>query len=138
MQHCAHPIHGADAVTLLHEIWREGRENIFPRALAERFSPAEKNVLIAQLSAASAPPLADVLNPFLESLGVSHTRFYDVRDHGYYMMKSLFGTRDIDQPKLHQLGVQFEQVDDQRLNALAGVAHRRPRFAYDSGERTDS
>ena len=74
--------------------------------------------MIAQLSAASAPPLADVLNPFLESLGVSHTQFFDVRDHGYYMMKSLFGTRDIDQPKLHQLGVQFEAREPDRVRAV--------------------
>ncbi len=122
----AEPIRGAAAIVLLDEIWEEGRNSIYPRSLAERFDPGAKNALLEQLQDSSEPYLADVLNPFLESLGVSHTRFFDVRHHGYYMMTSLFGTRDIDEPKLNQLGLQFETLEPNRVRAvLDGLpAHR--------------
>ena len=110
----AEPIRGTAAVLLLDEIWAEGRNSIYPRSLAERFDIDTKQVLVEQLQDPSEPPLADVLNPFLESLGVSHTRFFDVRHHNYYMMKSLFGTRDIDEPELNQLGLQFETSEPNR------------------------
>jgi carboxyl-terminal processing protease len=59
-----------------------------------------------------------VVNPFLDSLGVSHTRFFDARHHGYYMMKSLFGTRDLDAPAFSQLGLQFEQSQPDRIRSI--------------------
>jgi carboxyl-terminal processing protease len=112
------PIRGPAAVALLGEIWMEGRDNIYPRALASRFTPETLHRLTTELQGASSPPLADVLNPFLDSLGVSHTHFYDVRHHEYYMLRSLFSTRDMDEPKLDVLGVQLDVRDGNRIRAV--------------------
>ena len=80
------PVSGASAVALLEEIWQRARADIYPRELASRFDARSKEALEASLVADSATTLASVLNPFLRSLGVSHTRFFDVSHQEYYLL----------------------------------------------------
>ena len=109
---------GADALPLLHEIWEFSAANIYPGTLATRFDPAALKRLEAQLSASEANALTDVLNPFLDSLGVSHTRLFDRRHASYYMLRSLFATRDLDEPAVFTIGVQFDYATPGLVRAV--------------------
>lgn len=117
---------GPDAVPLLHEVWAFSADNIYPPELAERFDLAALEQLEDSLHSANSIALADVLNPFLDSLGVSHTRFYDRRHQGYYMLRSLFSTRDLDAPQLYTVGVQLDDID---LGAIRSVMEGSPAAA---------
>ena len=72
----------------------------------------------ARLQSAEGAGVADVLNPFLEDLGVSHTRFYDRRHQGYYMLRSLFSTRSLDSPAFYTTGLQLDDGDPGRVQAV--------------------
>ncbi len=102
--------HGPDAIPLLREMWDFSADNIYPTHLGERFDSSTLKQLEDRLRSADSVALADVLNPFLNSLGVSHTRFYDRRHQTYYMLRSLFSTRDLDSPQLYTIGVQLDVV----------------------------
>lgn len=89
-------------------IWNTAREKIYPEDRQARFSDLARDRLKRQLEGAdSLQQVAGVVNPFLESLGVSHTRLYVEPDPDYYFFKSLFGTRDPDYPRVHHSGGQF-------------------------------
>lgn len=109
---------GPQALPLLHEIWNFSVENIYPATLAERFDLGTLRQLEHKLRSAENAALADVLNPFLESLGVSHTRFYDRRHQSYYMLRSMFSTHDLDEPKLYTIGVQLNDNDPGAVRAV--------------------
>ena len=110
--------HGVKAQPLLREIWIFGADNIYPRELAQRFDEAALRRLEKQLRRNRTVALADVFNPFLDSLGVSHTRLFDRRHQGYYMLRSLFSTRNLDTPKLFTVGVQLNDRDPGRISAV--------------------
>jgi len=110
--------HGPEAIPLFQEVWEFSKETIYPRTLAGRFNLETRDQLEDALRAGDKIPLADVLNPFLESLGVSHTRFYDRRHQAYYMLRSLFSTRDLETPKLYTIGV---QLDDKKSGLIRAV-----------------
>lgn len=112
------PPTGEQAVAVLNEVWEIGRASIYPLELAARFDEDTRAALEVRLTADPTLPLADALNPFLKSLGVSHTRFFDVRHQGYYMLRSLFATRDLDSPKLHVMGVQMDSTQPGRVRAV--------------------
>lgn len=112
------PPAGPAAIEVLQEVWSVGAESIFPRSLATRFDDSTLDQLSTQLRNHPTLPLAEVLNPFLFSLGVSHTQFFDVRHHGYYMLRSLFTTRDLDSPELYVLGLQMEKARPDRVRAV--------------------
>jgi carboxyl-terminal processing protease len=109
---------GPDAVPLLHEVWEFGAANIYPPALAARFDAETLERLESSLRSPAQPALADVLNPFLDSLGVSHTRFYDRRHQAYYMLRSLFSTREPDAPELYTIGVQLNDRSPGEVSAV--------------------
>lgn len=109
---------GVDSQLLLREVWDISADHIYPAALAERFDSATIERLERQLVSDEASALADVLNPFLDDLGVSHTRFFDRRHQTYYMLRSLFATRDIDTPKAYTIGVQLNFHDVGRVRAV--------------------
>lgn len=109
---------GKSAVEVLNDVWEIGETSIFPRELASRFDEESRAALEARLIANPRLPLADVLNPFLKSLGVSHTRFFDVRHQGYYMLRSLFTTRELDSPKLYVMGLQMDPTQSGRVRAV--------------------
>lgn len=114
---------GPNAIPLLEEIWGVAAESIHPADLAERFDQGTLETFKVRLRADDTIPLADVLNPFLESLGVSHTRFYDRRHQTYYFLRSLFSTRDLDSPRLYSIGV---QLDDYSRGLVSAVLEGSP------------
>lgn len=117
---------GSDALPLLREIWDFGARNVYPNTLAERFDPITLKQLEESLISDDKIALADVLNPFLDSLGVSHTRFYDRRHQGYYLLRSLFSTRDIGAPQLYTIGV---QLNDENPGLVQAVLEGSPAAA---------
>ena len=121
---------GADAIPLLNEVWNFSADNIYPTTLADQFDSRTLARLEELLRSSDDAALADVLNPFLESLGVSHTRFYDRRHQSYYMLRSLFATRDLDSPVLNTIGI---QLDDKDLGLVRAVLDGSP--AAEAGVR---
>jgi len=103
------------ATEVLNDVWMAARESIYPPSLRERFDDATRRGISAALERDGAT-LASVLNPFLTSLGVSHTYFYDRSMQGYYLLRSLFTTRDPTQPALYVLGLQIS--DDGVVQAV--------------------
>lgn len=114
---------GPDALPLLEEMWRFGAENIYPTRLAKRFDQKAFNRLEEQLRSGDDAALADVLNPFFDTLGVSHTRFYDRRHQSYYLLRSLFSTHDLDEPKLRTIGV---LLDDRNAGVVRAIMEDSP------------
>src|SRR5690554_5812891 len=103
----ANPVWANDTrLSDLYDIWTLGKESIYPKELSERFSPEIYDELHSQLQDDSALSVADAINPFLDSLGISHTHLYDVHVLGYYMLRSMFTTRDIDEPMVVHTGAQ--------------------------------
>jgi carboxyl-terminal processing protease len=109
---------GPSAIPLLHEVWSFSAERIYPPELSKRFDSRILEELDATLRGSDEVALADVLNPFLTSLGVSHTGFYDRRHQTYYMLRSLFSTRDLDMPQLFTLGIQLKDEDPGMIRAV--------------------
>lgn len=109
---------GSESIPVLQEVWGLSRQLIYPSHLAERFSVNKLAELEDLLRSDSNVPLADVLNPFLDSLEVSHTQFYDRRHQSYYLLRSLFSTRDLDSPKLYTIGVQLDEQDPGLIRAV--------------------
>lgn len=100
---------------LLDEVWEVGRRQLYPPRLRARFDEETRRRLAAVLKDENVT-LARALNPFLTSLGVSHTYFYDRSMQGYYLLRSLFTTRDPALPALYVLGLQLG--DDGRVQAV--------------------
>ena len=104
---------GAPApVTVFEDVWSVSKAEIYDEARSQRFfTPANYQRLKAQ--AQSVKDLealsSEVLNPFLSSLGVSHTRFFTRADLAYYVLRSLFTYRDIERPKVHHIGIQLAE-----------------------------
>lgn len=111
----------------LSDVWVFARENIYPRELSARFRPEILDEMNAQLQENPQATLADVINPFLKTLGISHTYLYDEHDLGYYLFRSMFTTRDIDSPKVVHIGAQTSSHKNGLLvDAVleGGPAHR--------------
>jgi carboxyl-terminal processing protease len=89
----------------LDEIWSTARAEIYPPALAAAFTE-ERRLEIAG-RAHSLDELVDALDPFLTSLGVSHTGLYDDRRDEFAFFAALFTYHDLDRPERSQLGVQW-------------------------------
>lgn len=131
--------HGPGAIPLLNEIWEVAAESIYPSHLARRFDPLTLEKLAGRLRGDDSLALADVLNPFLDSLGVSHTRFYDRRHQSYYFLRSLFSTQDLDAPQLYTIGVQLDERSPGLVRAVlegspaasAGIRRRDRLLAVD-------
>ncbi len=109
---------GSEAIPVLREVWELSRQLIYPSHLAKRFSLNKLKELEDLLRSYSKMPLADVLNPFLDSLEVSHTQFYDQRHQSYYLLRSLFSTGDLDSPKLYTTGFQLDEHDPGLIHAV--------------------
>lgn len=109
---------GSEAIPVLREVWELSRQLIYPSHLAERFSLNKLTELEDLLRSNSNVSLADVLNPFLDSLEVSHTQFYDQRHQSYYLLRSLFSTGDLDSPKLYTTGFQLDEHDPGLIRAV--------------------
>jgi hypothetical protein len=68
---------GPDYVQAFDKIWEIGKQEIYPLEKSQRFTEAKRLELRRVAERASDfEELAQALNPFLLSLGVSHTYFY--------------------------------------------------------------
>lgn len=97
---------GAQAIEILDDVWSVARDSIYPARLRDRFDESARYRIVTDLEQHGSM-LASALNPFLTSLGVSHTYFYDRSMQGYYLLRSLFTTRDPTLPALYVLGLQL-------------------------------
>ncbi|MEE4278757.1 MAG: S41 family peptidase [Halieaceae bacterium] len=96
-------------LTAFEQIWQLTREQIYPPQLvATHFDAASYTALrdrVAALDRVSELPAA--LNPFLDSLGVSHTQLYSYEEYEYAFFRSLFATRDPQTPPFSHPGLQL-------------------------------
>jgi len=105
----------AEADQTLHfdRIWSTARSQIAPREKSDLFTEDKRIELRrAAKNASSIAELAALVNPFLLSLNVSHTYLYDSKNPDYYMLRSLFTTRDVNEPKLRHVGMQVQKNQD--------------------------
>jgi carboxyl-terminal processing protease len=98
-------VEATDENSLLDEIWRFAGENFYPPSLRVRFDRDSRAAVADDV--AEGQTLNRALNSFLTSLDVSHTRFYDRGDQGFYLLRSLFTSRNPDEPSLDVLGLQL-------------------------------
>jgi carboxyl-terminal processing protease len=99
------------ALTALEQIWQLTCEQVFPPELvATHFGTRTFEDLRRQANALdTVAALPTILNPFLDSLGVSHTQLYAPHDFEYAFFRSLFSTRTPDEPAFSHLGLQLLQ-----------------------------
>ena len=92
-------------------IWQKSKSEIYPGSLESRFTE-EKRLDLAKRAAQATTleELAAIYNPFLTSLGVSHTKFYQPADIDYYFMRSLFSdARNPDSHPVWHIGAQYDE-----------------------------
>ncbi|MCP4603263.1 MAG: PDZ domain-containing protein [Proteobacteria bacterium] len=99
---------GSSPTDELDMVWQFAKQRIYPKALEQRFTNQVLNEIKARRAANLNLTLAELLNPFLTSLGVSHTRLYDEHQMGYYLLRSMFTTRNLHRPKVTSIGVQVK------------------------------
>lgn len=94
---------------IFENVWQEAKKIVYPLAREQQFfTEATYQHLKKQSQQVSdVYQLAPVLNQFLSSLDVSHTAFYHDRDVEFYLFRSMFKSRQINEPKVHHIGVQF-------------------------------
>lgn len=94
-------------------VWREAKAGIYPQELAAKhFTESRYDALKAQAATAEdLYALTPVINSFLAELGVSHTRFYDDSAFAFYLFRSMFTTRRLDDPPVRHIGLQHATVD---------------------------
>lgn len=93
---------------ILDRVWNTGKSKIAPTELAQQFTPSKyKELKVASEQAENLVELSKAINSFLLSLHISHTGFYTKNDQDYYLFKSMFGTKDINSPRVHHIGAQF-------------------------------
>lgn len=100
----------SDQLAVFDDVWRAMETELYDveRTAEWITEPNRQRLRAAAARCGSRGELArDVINPFLAQLGVSHTTFFTTDDLGYYVLRSLFATRDIAQPKIAHLGVQL-------------------------------
>ena len=106
-----------DAQRVFDRVWTYSKSNIYPAHLQAKFTKFEYNKIHKHLSHPSTDlqDVANSFNKFLNTLNVSHTHFYEKSQQGYYFLRSLFSTRNIDLPKAVLIGIQTEQVGDKHI-----------------------
>lgn len=100
-------------VAVFDRVWEAAETRIYPRQRASsHFTEARR--LELRRRAESVPDIptlaATVVNPFLATLGISHTELYSARDPEYALLRSLFSTRDLNTPKVWHAGLQLART----------------------------
>jgi carboxyl-terminal processing protease len=98
---------------IFENFWQISKKNIYPKKLeAKYFTETEYEKLIQlSKSAKNIYEFSFQLNDFLQKLAVSHTYFYTDRDLDFYFFRSLFSTRDLDQPTLWHIGAEYKKTN---------------------------
>ena len=91
------------------KIWRQAKETIYPQSRQLTHFTQHNYLAIRDRAkrAGNIHELSQPINDFLNTLDVSHPRFFTSRDIDYYLFRSMFSTREIDQPRVNHIGVQF-------------------------------
>tara|TARA_B110001454_G_scaffold219136_1_gene250317 strand:- start:53527 stop:55548 length:2022 start_codon:yes stop_codon:yes gene_type:complete len=93
-------------------IWNTAKTNIYPKQKGNLFTNEKHDELLSQISTQTTlHDLDKIINPFLDSLGVSHTHLYVEGNPDYYFFRSLFSTHDPLEPKVSHMGAQFKSSD---------------------------
>jgi carboxyl-terminal processing protease len=123
---------GAANHDVLDEVWNAAAETVYPAALAaSHFTPARRARLeAAARRSADLYAFAPAVNVFLEGLGRSHIGLFHDRSVDYYLYRSMFVTRSLDDPPVRHVGLQHvrrggewvvREVWDGNPAALAGL-----------------
>lgn len=100
---------------IFESVWSQSKSQIYPQWREKKFfSNVNKELIKKKISKCSdLDCFSDIYNSFLKKLNVSHTSFYTKRDQEFYVFSSLFNTKDITQPKVNHIGVQFKMINDE-------------------------
>lgn len=96
-------------VAVFDRVWEAAEAGIYPRQRASSHFTEARRLDLRQraMSVSDLPALAaTVVNPFLATLGVSHTELYTERDLEYVLLRSLFSSRDLHIPAVWHAGMQ--------------------------------
>jgi carboxyl-terminal processing protease len=114
-------------------VWETARKEIYPATLEEKMTQATHDQLASQAARAkNFEELGEIVNPFLDSLGISHTKFYHSSDPDYFFMRSLFSSGDPDSHPIWHIGLQLNreplgyrvrEVLEKYPAAVAGLRH---------------
>jgi len=98
---------------IFEKFWQTAEQQVFPEILVEQyFSDEEYQRLRKSVSSVTnTAELTPLFNEFLKKLNVSHTQFYDDQTVDYYLFRSMFGTKDIANPKVNHIGAQYVYID---------------------------
>ncbi len=99
---------------VLARFWQEASSRLQPSSLAEeRFTPEARAALEGSaLDAGDIYALTPILDRFLKSLGRSHAGFHSDRELVFYLYRSMFTTRDVDQPQVAHAGMRHNRDAD--------------------------
>jgi carboxyl-terminal processing protease len=100
-----------DPNVLFEKFWDTSKTNIYPKELETKyFTDLEYGKLKKQAQRSHDIYNFSIhLNKFLNKFGVSHTKFYTDKDYEFYFFRSLFTTRNPDQPTIWNIGAEFEK-----------------------------
>lgn len=101
------------ASTIFSKFWASAEENIYPPALIETHFTNSEYQRLHQLAKKTTCvyQLTPQINQFLRSLNVSHTQFYDDNSIDFYLFRSMFSTKKINEPTVNHIGAQFRLLD---------------------------
>jgi carboxyl-terminal processing protease len=102
-----------DTLDIFEKFWTTAKSNIYPSSLANKFFTSDQYAKLHQQAQSSTNivQLASHLNQFLTQLQVSHTRFYTDQDIEFHFFRSLFTTRNLDEPAIWHIGAEFSKTN---------------------------
>lgn len=93
------------------KIWAAAKSQIAPKIKSKSFTEKSRLELRQRVKATkTAEELAAILNPFLVSLNISHTFLYHINNPDYFLMRSLFTTKNPNEPKIYHVGMQVQEL----------------------------
>ena len=103
-----------EPLAIFQDFWKTAEDNVYPLKLKEVFfTPKQYSKLkIEAEKTANLKELAFLFNQFLDQLKVSHTHFYTKEDLDFYFFRSLFTTRELDQPTIWHIGSEYQKTTD--------------------------
>lgn len=98
---------------ILEHFWQTSKTNIYPKELEQKYFTQDEFNQLSKSAQASTDvyEFSTYLNNFLKKLKVSHTHFYTDRDLEFYFFRSLFSTRNPDQPTINHIGAEYETTN---------------------------
>ncbi len=100
---------------IFESVWLQSKSQIYPEWREKKFfTNSNKEEIKKQIRKCSdIDCFSEIYNSFLRTLSISHTGFYTKSDQEFYIFNSLFNTRDINQPKVGHIGVQYKLIHNE-------------------------